>query len=218
MRKLCGALDRQRHLALGGANRIPVDLTQQSLADRPHRQPKGGNAPVSVMCSAPLANTSCSVVLLESRDLTGAILPRSEFVLRDMGASRSIESASASSVRGSTTFRRTTSRQDAILISPLGDQDIARRQHRHGTDFMNGKRLHVTGPAPPTSLLSFFGTAETSLQKILWTASSSSTAASTGGKWSFTMEENVEACSAAREAWINRPPLSSYSVCATFAF
>jgi len=50
-----------------------------------------------------LTNTLCSVVLLESRDLTGAIFPRKAGVLRNMGATRSFESALASSVRGSTT-------------------------------------------------------------------------------------------------------------------
>ena len=66
-------------------------------------KPEGEIAPVSVMCPAPLARTLCSVVLLESRDLTGAIFPRSAGVARNMGATRSFESALASSVRGSTT-------------------------------------------------------------------------------------------------------------------
>ena len=65
--------------------------------------PEGEIAPVNVMWPAPLARTLCSVVLLESRDLTGAIFPRSAGVVRNIGATRSFESALASSVRGSTT-------------------------------------------------------------------------------------------------------------------
>ena len=59
-------------------------------------------APVNVICPAPFAKTLCSVVLLETRDLTGEIFPRNAGVLRNMGRTRSFERALASSVRGST--------------------------------------------------------------------------------------------------------------------
>ena len=82
---------------------IAIDLIQQRIADRPHREAEGEIAPVNVMCPTPFVNTLCSVVLLESRDFTGEIFPRSAGVLRNIGATRSFDSALASSVRGSTT-------------------------------------------------------------------------------------------------------------------
>ena len=65
-------------------------------------RPDGEMAPVKVMCPEPLANTLCIAVLFESRDFTAASFPRSAGECRNSGATRSLESALASSARGST--------------------------------------------------------------------------------------------------------------------
>ena len=65
-------------------------------------RPDGEMAPVKVMCPEPLANTLCIAVLFESRDFTAASFPRSAGECRNNGATRSLESALASSDRGST--------------------------------------------------------------------------------------------------------------------
>src|SRR5664279_4314926 len=66
-------------------------------------RPLGLMAPVNVTWPAPLVNALCIVVLSESLLLTDASLPRSAGVARNIGATRSFESALASSIRGSTT-------------------------------------------------------------------------------------------------------------------
>ena len=68
----------------------------------PLRRPDGEMAPVNVMCPEPLANTLCIVVLFESRDFTAASFPLSAGECRNNGATRSLESALASSDLGST--------------------------------------------------------------------------------------------------------------------
>ena len=65
-------------------------------------RPDGEMAPVNVMCPDPLANTLCIAVLFESRDFTAASFPLSAGECRNNGATRSFESALASSDRGST--------------------------------------------------------------------------------------------------------------------
>src|ERR1019366_9628175 len=65
-------------------------------------RPDGEMAPVNVIRPEPLAKTLCIAVLFESRDFTAASFPRSAGEWRDNGATRSLESASASSDRGST--------------------------------------------------------------------------------------------------------------------
>ena len=66
-------------------------------------RPDGEMAPVKVMCPEPLANTLCIAVLFESRDFTAASFPAEAGECRNIGATRSLESALASSARGSTT-------------------------------------------------------------------------------------------------------------------
>jgi len=62
-------------------------------------------APVKVMWPDPLANTLCIAVLFESRDFTTASFPLSAGEWRNSGATGSLESALASSDRGSTAIQ-----------------------------------------------------------------------------------------------------------------
>src|ERR1035438_9766627 len=66
-------------------------------------RPDGEIAPVKVMCPLPLVKTLWRAVLFESRDLTAASFPLRQGVFRNIGATRSLDSALASSLRGSTT-------------------------------------------------------------------------------------------------------------------
>ena len=151
------------------------------------------------MCPAPLTNTLCSVVLFESRDLTGAIFPRSAGVLSKHGSHAVLrerlgvlgarldhqhrpridigdEAEEVQQDLGLHHLRRRqqhhlaarmgraehvhrlalirtraplaslgsrAAREDAVLVGPLRDQDVSRRQHRRCADFVDGERLHL---------------------------------------------------------------------------
>ena len=145
--ELRGALDRQRNrVALRArARRVTVHLIQQRIADRPHgqarRRDRSGERDVPRAIGENLVQRRVvRVARLDRRDL-----PAQARRALNMGATRSFESALASSVRGSTTSTgpgstsamkpRKFSRTSVLII-------CARRQQHHLAARM-GRAEHV---------------------------------------------------------------------------